>query len=172
MMEITQRPYQLSDVDDFMEWANDDQVIRSSRLRHYTTNEDALTYLQEEAIPHPWYRAICLDDHPIGFVSVKPGSDHQRCRGLISYALGSKYCGKGITTVAVPFVFEEFPDMQRLQAIVDVDNKASEREYWKRLVSLRKVFLEKMFLSRERPLMLLCIACSHQINKIHFLFGL
>ncbi|KAI9194104.1 hypothetical protein LWI28_003178 [Acer negundo] len=67
----------------------------------------------------------------IGFVSVKPGSDHQRCRGLISYALGSKYWGKGITTeavkLAVPLVFEEFPDMKRLQAIVDVDNKASER---------------------------------------------
>ncbi|KAK3190081.1 hypothetical protein Dsin_029642 [Dipteronia sinensis] len=130
-MEITLRPYQLSDVDDFMEWANDDQVIRSSRLRHYTSKEDALTYLQEEAIPHPWYRAICLGSRPIGFVSVKPGSDHQRCRGVMSYALGSKYWGQGITTVAVklaaPFVFEEFPDMQRLQAIADVDNRASER---------------------------------------------
>ncbi|KAK2647050.1 hypothetical protein Ddye_022245 [Dipteronia dyeriana] len=79
-MQITLCPYQLSDVDYFMEWANDDQVICSGRLRHYT-KEDALTYLQEESIPHPWYRTICLDGHLIGFVSVKPGSDHQRCRG-------------------------------------------------------------------------------------------
>ncbi|KAL5852748.1 hypothetical protein ACOSQ3_007866 [Xanthoceras sorbifolium] len=114
-MEITLRPYQLSDVHDFMEWANDDEVILTSRLRHYTSMEDAMSYLQDEAIPHPWYRAICLDGHPVGFISVKPGSaDDERCKGLMSYALGPRHHHK-------------FPDMQRLQAIVDVDNKASDR---------------------------------------------
>ncbi|KAL5782644.1 hypothetical protein ACOSP7_007673 [Xanthoceras sorbifolium] len=95
-MEITLRPYQLSDVHDFMEWANDDEVILTSRLRHYTSMEDAMSYLQDEAIPHPWYRAICLDGHPVGFISVKPGSaDDERCKGLMSYALGPRHHHSG-----------------------------------------------------------------------------
>ena len=132
-MEIKLRPYQLSDVDDFMEWACDDEVIRTSRLRHYTSREDALDYLKEVALPHPWYRAICLEDRPIGFICVKPGSSNERCRGQISYALGSKYWGKGITTMAVKMVissvfeFKEFSDIERLEGFVDVDNKASQR---------------------------------------------
>ncbi|KAG6732237.1 hypothetical protein I3843_01G159600 [Carya illinoinensis] len=131
LMEIKLRPYELSDVDAFMEWACDDEVIRKSRLRHYTSREDALVYLQEVAIPHPWYRAICLEEIPIGFICVKPGSANERCRGVISFALGSKYWGKGITTMAVKrvmsTVFQEFPDMERLEGFVDVDNKASQR---------------------------------------------
>ncbi|XP_030961393.1 uncharacterized protein LOC115982813 isoform X2 [Quercus lobata] len=130
-MEIKLRPYQLSDVDDFMEWACDDQVIRTSRLRYYTSREDALDYLKEVAIPHPWYRAICLEDRPIGFICVKPGSDNEICRGQISYALGSKYWNKGITTMAVKMVisrvFEEFPGMERLEGYVNVETKASQR---------------------------------------------
>ncbi|GMY27377.1 uncharacterized N-acetyltransferase p20-like isoform X1 [Fagus crenata] len=101
-----------------MEWACDDEVIRTSRLRHYTSREDAPDYLKEVAFPHPWYRAICLEDRPIGFICVKPGSSNERCRGQISYALGSKYWGKGITTMAVKMVISSF---------VNVDNKASQR---------------------------------------------
>ena len=130
-MEIKLRPYQLSDVDDFMEWACDDQVIRRSRLRYYTSREDALDYLREVAIPHPWYRAICLEDRPIGFICVKPGSDNEICRGHISYALGSKYWNRGITTMAVKMVisrvFEEFSGMERLEGYVNVETKASQR---------------------------------------------
>ncbi|XP_075653866.1 uncharacterized protein LOC142624211 isoform X3 [Castanea sativa] len=130
-MEIKLRPYQLSDVDDFMEWACDDQIIRTSKLRYYTSREDALDYLKEVAIPHPWYRAICLEGRPIGFICVKPGSNYEICRGQISYALGSKYWNKGITTVAVKLVissvFEEFPHMERLEGFVNVEIKASQR---------------------------------------------
>uniref|UniRef100_A0A5B7BCG4 Putative Acyl-CoA N-acyltransferases (NAT) superfamily protein n=1 Tax=Davidia involucrata TaxID=16924 RepID=A0A5B7BCG4_DAVIN len=129
-MEIALRPYQVSDVEDFMEWC-DDEVVRLSRLRHFTSREDAVSYLKETVIPHPWYRAICLDNRPIGFISITPGSGDERCRGRITYALGSKYWGQGITTVAVKkvisTVFEEFPSMQRLETIVDVDNKRSQR---------------------------------------------
>ena len=51
-MEIKLRPYQFSDVDEFMELACNDQVIRMSRLSNYTSSEDALDYLKEVAIPH------------------------------------------------------------------------------------------------------------------------
>lgn len=54
-----------------------------------------------------------------------------KCRETISYALGSKYWGRGITTLAVKravsSAFEEFPDLERTEGIVDVNNKASQR---------------------------------------------
>ena len=61
-MEIKLRPYQFSDVDEFMELACNDQVIHMSRLRYYTSREDALDYLKEVAIPHLWYRAIWVEE--------------------------------------------------------------------------------------------------------------
>ena len=51
-MEIKLCPYQFSDMDEFMELACNDQVIRLSRLSNYTSSEDALDYLKEVAIPH------------------------------------------------------------------------------------------------------------------------
>ncbi|XVF28815.1 hypothetical protein REPUB_Repub15cG0064300 [Reevesia pubescens] len=130
-MEMTLRPYELSDVDDFMKWSCDNEVISRTRLRHFTSREDALSYLKEVVIPRSWCHALCLDGKPIGFIAFKPGSGNDRCRGLISYALRSKYWGKGIVTKAVkmvvPIVFKEFPDVERVQGLVDVDNKASQR---------------------------------------------
>ncbi|KAK6265784.1 hypothetical protein QUC31_016621 [Theobroma cacao] len=130
-MEITLRPYELSDVDDFMKWSCDDEVISRTRLRYFTSREDALSYLKEVVIPRPWCRAICLEGKPIGFIAFKPCSANEKCRGSISYALGSKYWGKGIVTKAVkmvvPIVFKEFPYVERVQGLVDVDNKASQR---------------------------------------------
>ncbi|XP_022761076.1 uncharacterized protein LOC111307334 [Durio zibethinus] len=131
-MEINLRPYELSDVDDFMKWSCDDEVISRSRLRHFTSRDDALSYLKQVVIPRPWCRAICLEDgKPIGFIAFNPGSGNDRCRGSISYALGSKYWGKGIVTKAVTMVvstvFKEFPDVERVQGLVDVENKASQR---------------------------------------------
>ena len=61
-MEIKLRSYQFSDVDKFMGLACNDQVIHTSRLRYYTSREDALDYLKEVAIPHSWYRAIWVEE--------------------------------------------------------------------------------------------------------------
>ncbi|KAK6929937.1 GNAT domain [Dillenia turbinata] len=130
-MKIALRPYELSDIDDFMKWACDDLVVQTSRLRHFSSKEDALSYFKETILPHPWYRAICEDGRPIGFICVMPGSKGERCKGMLSYALGSKYWNHGITTLAVKkvvsSVFHEFPEMKRVEAIVDVDNMASQR---------------------------------------------
>ncbi|KAF3457113.1 hypothetical protein FNV43_RR01770 [Rhamnella rubrinervis] len=129
-MEITLRPYQLSDVEDFMDWC-DDKVVALSWLSHYSTKQEAATYIKEVAMPHPWYRAICLDGRPVGFVGFAPGSGDYRCKGSISYALGSKFWGQGITTravkMAIPCVFKEFPDIERLEGFADVDNIASQK---------------------------------------------
>ncbi|KAI3928943.1 hypothetical protein MKW92_018584 [Papaver armeniacum] len=109
---ITLRPFKLSDIDDFMVWANDDQVIRYNGVTGFTSKEGGLRYLREVAIPHPWRRSICLDDY-------------------IGYAVASQYSGQGIATVAIKIalsrVFVDIPRMVRLQALVNPENKASLR---------------------------------------------
>jgi RimJ/RimL family protein N-acetyltransferase len=49
----------------------------------------------------------------------------------LGYVLGSKYWGKGITTCAVKqvvkVVFSEFSHLERLEALVDVENVGSQR---------------------------------------------
>ncbi|GAB4849195.1 hypothetical protein Ancab_004005 [Ancistrocladus abbreviatus] len=132
MEVITLRPYQLSDIDDFMEWACDDEVASWSRLSHLSTKEDALAYLQQVAMPHPWYQAICLDGRPVGFILFdQPQEEYSKCRGLIGYALGRKYWGRRIMTMtvkmAVERLFEEVPGLERVEAVVRLDNEASHR---------------------------------------------
>ncbi|KAF8388081.1 hypothetical protein HHK36_026747 [Tetracentron sinense] len=131
LSKISLRPFKLSDVDDFMVWASDDQVTKHLRWNSITSREEALTYLKEVAIPHPWRRSICFDDRPIGCISVRlePGDD--KCRANIGYALATQYWGQGIVTTAMRMalscVFKDFPDLVRVQAFVEVENKGSQR---------------------------------------------
>ncbi|PKI39498.1 hypothetical protein CRG98_040107 [Punica granatum] len=95
------------------------------------TREEALAHLKNVAIPHPWRRSICLDGHSIGYISVRPGSGDERHRAYVSYAIGADLWGQGIGTFTlrsvVSEVFGEFPDLVRLEALVDVENKGSQR---------------------------------------------
>ncbi|KAK2980614.1 hypothetical protein RJ640_011422 [Escallonia rubra] len=128
---ISLRPFKLSDVDDFFSWASDDRVTKYLRWNSLASKEEALKYLQEVAIPHPWRRSICLDGKSIGYVSVKPESGNDRHRAHVSYALSVEYWGRGIVTMAmkmaISVVFKEFPYLVRLEALVEEDNKGSQR---------------------------------------------
>ncbi|CAN6582073.1 unnamed protein product [Malus baccata var. baccata] len=128
---ITLRPFKLSDADDLMSYAGDDQVTQSLRWKTLTTKDEALTFIKDVCIPHPWRRSICINDRSIGFVTVFPGSGDDRHKADLGYATAAKYWGQGITTkaveVAISQVFKDFPNLVRLQAFADVENKASQR---------------------------------------------
>ncbi|KAK6915474.1 Protein of unknown function DUF1677, plant [Dillenia turbinata] len=129
---ITLRPFKLTDVDDFLTWASDDQVIQPGlSWDTVATREEALNFIKDACIPHPWRRSICIDHRSIGFISVFPGSDDGRSRADMGYAIAKKYWGQGITTMAVkmavPLVFKDFPHLVRLQAYTTLENKASQR---------------------------------------------
>uniref|UniRef100_A0A2C9UDH8 N-acetyltransferase domain-containing protein n=1 Tax=Manihot esculenta TaxID=3983 RepID=A0A2C9UDH8_MANES len=125
---ISLRPFKLSDVDDFLKWASDDRVTWNLRWNSITTREEALDHLEKVAIPHTWRRSICLDDRSIGYVSF---SGDDRCRVNIKYTLAIEYWGHGIATIAVKMtvssVFQDLPYLIRLEALVDVKNKGSQR---------------------------------------------
>lgn len=69
--DISLRPLDLSDIDDFMVWATDAEVARFCSWEPYSNKEDALNYIKNSVLPHPWFRAICLNNRPIGAVSVQ-----------------------------------------------------------------------------------------------------
>ena len=128
---ISLRRFKPSDADDFLKWASDDRVTRYLRWDSMKSREEALSYLEKVAIPHPWRQSICLDGRSVGYVSVKPESGDYRCRAHVSYAVSAEHWGQGIVTMAlrmaVPMAFEEFPEVVRLEALVEVENKGSQR---------------------------------------------
>ncbi|KAL1350566.1 hypothetical protein HN51_014607 [Arachis hypogaea] len=131
LSKISLRPFKLSDVDDFLLWAGDDQVTQNLRWKTCGSREEALAFIRDVCIPHPWRRSICLDDRSIGFVSVYPWSGDDRCKADIGYAVAGDYWGQGIATkavkMAVPQVFNDLSHLVRLQAFTSPQNKASQR---------------------------------------------
>ncbi|XP_042023616.1 uncharacterized N-acetyltransferase p20-like [Salvia splendens] len=128
---ISIRPFKESDADDFLSWAGDDKVTRYLRWNSISTREEALAHIQKVAIPHPWRRSICLHDRSIGYISVRPESGDDRHRAHIGYAVGSGYWGQGFATaslkMAIPCVFQSFPSLVRLEALVEEDNLGSQK---------------------------------------------
>ncbi|KAJ9154290.1 hypothetical protein P3X46_027643 [Hevea brasiliensis] len=149
--DISLRPFEVSDVDDFMVWASDERVYHFCTFHPYTSKEDGIDYIKNTAIPHPWLRAICLNNRPIGSISVTKNSGSDICRGELGYVLAAQYWGKGIATRAVKMVaktiFSQRPEMERLEALVDVENVGSQRVLEKagfmREGVLRKYFIRK-----------------------------
>ncbi|XP_022761077.1 uncharacterized protein LOC111307335 [Durio zibethinus] len=128
---LSLRLLDLSDIDDFMVWATDEKVVHFCSWEPFVNKEDGLNYIKNTVLPHPWFRAICLDNRPIGAISVTANSGNDKCRGELGYVLASNYWGKGIATRAVKMVaktiFVERPHLERLEALVDVENVGSQR---------------------------------------------
>nr|KYP74997.1 putative N-acetyltransferase p20 [Cajanus cajan] len=134
LTKISLRPISLDDLDDLMLWTTDEKVARYCTWEPYTSKEDGINFIQNIASKSLWFRAICLNDRAIGCIDLCLCSGKGRNRGKsaeIGYALGWRYWGKGIVTHVVKQVvkgaFREFPDLERLQGLVDVENVGSQR---------------------------------------------
>ncbi|GAB4855423.1 hypothetical protein Ancab_024050 [Ancistrocladus abbreviatus] len=150
---ITLRPFNLSDAGDFLKWAGDDNVTKYCRWNTFTTIEEAQEFLQGVISSHPWYRAICINDRPVGRICVTlgPAASEDERRGEIGYALNAAYWGLGIATEAVKMsvqcAFKELKGLERVEGLVFAENKASQRVLEKagfvREGVLRKYFFVK-----------------------------
>lgn len=65
--EISVRQYDLSDADNFVVWATDDQVSRYWNT--YTSKEDAINDMKISFLHNPWFRAICVQSSGGGHYS-------------------------------------------------------------------------------------------------------
>ncbi|ONK65029.1 uncharacterized protein A4U43_C07F32730 [Asparagus officinalis] len=74
---------------------------------------------------------VCLDGKPIGAISVTPSPVNGHRTGEMGYVLASEYWGRGIVTKAVNMalkaVLQEVEGLERVEALVDVENAASQR---------------------------------------------
>lgn len=111
-------------------YAGDDKVTQFTRWNTFTSKEQALSYIKDFCLPHPFCKSICHNDRSIGFVFIKPQGDDNKCRAEVGYALAAEYWGRGIATRAVKMAitdgFKEFTDLIGLQALVLVENKGSQ----------------------------------------------
>ena len=127
---VTLRAFHEEDLPEFLEWATDDEVTKWVTWNSYTSEEDALNYLKNVAIPHPWTRAICVDGKAAGSIHVERGRGFDCCRGVLGYCLARKYWGMGVVTIAVEkmvaMAFQGL-DIARVEALVDHSNGASRR---------------------------------------------
>ncbi|WVZ60847.1 hypothetical protein U9M48_010814 [Paspalum notatum var. saurae] len=129
--EVTLRRFELSDVDAMMAWASDPEVAAFCRWEPYESTAPLLAYLRDTVLPHPWFRAICVAGAVVGAVSVSPTAE--RCRGELGYLLARAHWGKGVATAAVRRALRavlagaEVEGLARVEALVDMDNPASQR---------------------------------------------
>ncbi|KAJ7525733.1 hypothetical protein O6H91_17G063600 [Diphasiastrum complanatum] len=141
---VTLRDHEESDVEDFMQWAADDEITKHVSWETYKSKEEAISTIIK---PHPWFKAICFDGTPIGSISLKPGSGVHCCRAQLGYVLAKKYWSKGITTQAVRLaVSAAFNDLklERVEAFVEPINVASKRVLEK--AGLECVGLERRYI--------------------------
>ena len=129
--DISLRLQDENDIDDMMKWATDDKVSKFCSWSTYTSRQEAIDYMANTVAPHPWWRAICVNNRAIGSISVTPFQGNDVCRGELGYVLASSYWGRGIVTRAVKMVvqmvFAEWPHLERLEALVDVENVGSQK---------------------------------------------
>ncbi|XP_047951162.1 uncharacterized N-acetyltransferase p20-like [Salvia hispanica] len=149
--DITLRPLDISDADAAVEWYMDEKVSKFCSWEVFPSRESAVDYFVEQDLTHPWNRAICAAGRVVGSITV---SSFSGCRGELGYALASEYWGRGIATRAVALAatcaFLEMPHLERLEAVVDVDNPASQRVVEK-AGFVREGVLRKYFLLKGRP---------------------
>ncbi|KAL0348870.1 UNVERIFIED_CONTAM: putative N-acetyltransferase p20 [Sesamum angustifolium] len=152
--DITLRPLDVSDADDFMKWYSDAKVSAFCSWDTFTSKEAAIQYVVDNVIPHPWHKAICVSGRPVGSISVSPFTGRDKCRAEVGYVVASDYWGKGIATRAVKMaanaVFVEWGELERLEAVVAVKNTASQRVLEK-AGFMREGVLRKYSLLKGRP---------------------
>ncbi|KAI9114960.1 hypothetical protein K1719_013973 [Acacia pycnantha] len=93
---ISVRPFDPSDAEDVLKWAVVDRVTQYLRWNTLKTKEEALSFIEKVAIPHPWRRSMSEWAH-------------------ISYAVGVDHWGRGIVAealrMAIPMVSKQFPQL-------------------------------------------------------------
>ncbi|KAG4907805.1 hypothetical protein JHK82_056456 [Glycine max] len=103
LTQISLRPISLDDLDDLMLWTTDEKVAKHCTWEPYTSKEGGINFIHNIASKAPWFRAICINNRAIGWIAT--------------------HAVKQVVKAA----FSEFPHLERLQALVDVENVASQR---------------------------------------------
>ncbi len=126
-MKVSLRNLTSADTEHFYTWASDQEVTKWMTWDAYTSISDAEKFLIDVVEQHPWFKAICLDGVPVGSITLNKKDEY---RAELGYVLAKAHWGKGIATQSVKQALNlGFHDLniQRIEALVDPHNLASER---------------------------------------------
>lgn len=127
---ISLRKLTSADLDHFYLWASDLEVTKTMAWDAYQSKEEAKYFLKNHVDHHPCFYAICLDNIPIGSITLNQGQVANTCRAELGYVLAKSYWSKGITTIAVKKMltrgFQEL-SICRIEALVHPQNLASQK---------------------------------------------
>lgn len=127
---VTLKTFTSADIDDFMEWATDDEVTKYMMWNSYTSRSEAEGFFTNVVEKHPWFKAICLGEKVIGSITLDNGKGAHSCKAELGYVISRKYWGNGCATQAIKLAIETgFKDLEveRIEAFVDPGNIGSQR---------------------------------------------
>lgn len=64
---VTLKPFNLSEAEDFLSWARDYRVIQAF-INVNLRSEDGIKFFKSKFVRHTGFKAICLNKQPIGVV--------------------------------------------------------------------------------------------------------
>jgi RimJ/RimL family protein N-acetyltransferase len=126
----TLKTFTTADIDDFMEWATDDEVTKYMMWNSYTSRSDAEDFFKNVVENHPWFKAICLGKKVIGSITLDKGKGAHGCKAELGYVISRKYWSNGFATLAINLAIQKgFEDLgvERIEAFVEPSNIASQR---------------------------------------------
>lgn len=124
------RSFSLTDINDFMEWASDDEVTKYMMWNSYTDYKQAEDFFIDVIDKHPWFKAICFGDKIIGSITLDKGKNIHYYKAELGYVISRKYWGLGCATLAIRLAIKEgfeSLNVNRIEAFVDPTNIASQR---------------------------------------------
>lgn len=128
--KMSLQPLTSLNIDDFMEWATDEEVTQYMMWDTYSSRSAAEYFFANVVDSHPWFKAIYLGDKVIGSMTLDKGRGAHSCKAELGYVLTRKYWGKGYATQAIKLALETgFEDLnvERIEAFVDPSNIGSQR---------------------------------------------
>lgn len=128
--QITLKTFSSAHIDDFMDWATDDEVTKYMMWNTYTSRNEAESFFANVVDKHPWFKAICLGEKIIGSITLDKGKGVHSCKAELGYVIIRKQWANGYATQAIKLAIETgFNELniERIEAYVDPTNTGSQR---------------------------------------------
>jgi ribosomal-protein-alanine N-acetyltransferase len=128
--QISLKAFTSADIDDFMEWATDDEVTKYMMWNSYTSRSEAEIFFSNVVEKHPWFKAVCLGKKIIGSITLDKGNVAHSCKAELGYVIARQYWGRGLATQSIKLAIEtgfNDLDIERIEAYVDPVNIGSQR---------------------------------------------
>jgi ribosomal-protein-alanine N-acetyltransferase len=150
------RPYRSEDVEDILAYATDEAWSRFLPVPRSYSRTDAVQFLDRQALldrsVHPTW-AVVADQQVVGGINIR--FDFPNRLGEMGWSIARPLWGRGLATeVAISVIeaaFGTHPDLNRIRAMADLRNLASQR-VMEKIGMRREGTLRQNRVTREEPI--------------------